>query len=350
MEQITLIRPDDWHCHLRDGEFLSRTVADTGARFSRAIVMPNLTSPVTTVTDAAAYRQRILSHLPAGAPFTPLMTLYLTEQLTEATLREAKASGIIFACKLYPAGATTHSAQGITQLNKIYPLLACMEEIDLPLLIHGESIAPDVDIFDREQHFIEHDLVPLLKHFPRLRMVLEHISTRFAVDFVRQGPAQLAATITAHHLWFNRNALFTGGIRPHYFCMPILKRNTDQDALIAAAISGNAKFFLGTDSAPHPQSRKESACGCAGIYSAHTAIELYTQIFAQHQALDQLEKFASLNGAQFYQLPINQSKITLKKMSWRIPQQLSFGSATLIPMLAGETVEWQINHTPGVNS
>lgn len=349
MEQITLTRPDDWHCHFRDGELLPRTVNDTAARFGRAIVMPNLAPPIISVAAAQEYRQRILSHLTANTEFTPLMTLYLTEQLTTTTLREAKASGIIFACKLYPAGATTHSAQGVTQLTKIYSLFECMQEIDLPLLIHGEAIDPKVDIFDREQYFIEQDLIPLLQHFPKLRVVLEHISTRTAVDFVRAGSPQLAATITAHHLWFNRNALFAGGIRPHYFCMPILKRNTDQQALISAATSGNAKFFLGTDSAPHPQSRKESACGCAGIYSAHAAIELYAQVFAQHQALDQLEKFASLNGAQFYRLPVNQNKITLKKMPWQIPQQLSFGNTTLIPMLAGETVDWCLSPQPGVN-
>jgi dihydroorotase len=341
MEQITLIRPDDWHCHLRDGEFLGRTVTDTACRFARAIVMPNLNPPVTTIDQARQYQQRILAQVPTGCTFQPLMTLYLTEQLTVETLRAAKSGGIT-ACKLYPAGATTHSAAGVSSLAKIYPLLECLQEIDLPLLIHGESIEPGVDIFDREQRFIHQELTPLLKNFPALRMVLEHISTQAAVDFVRESPAQLAATITAHHLWYNRNALFTGGIRPHYYCMPILKRRSDQEALLSAAISGNPKFFLGTDSAPHAQSLKESACGCAGIYSAYSAIELYAHIFAQHQALDRLEKFASVYGALFYRLPLNQSKITLQKLPWQIPQQLSFGNTTVVPMLAGETLDWQI--------
>lgn len=349
MKQITLIQPDDWHCHFRDGEFLTRTVPDTASRFARAIVMPNLSPPITSVSQARDYRQRILSHIPTQVEFTPLMTLYLTEQLTAQTLQEGKESGIITACKLYPAGATTHSAAGVTKLSKIYPLLECLQKIDLPLLIHGESIDPEVDIFDREQRFIEQELRPLIKHFPELRIVLEHISTQAAVDFVLESPPQIAATITAHHLWFNRNALFSGGIRPHYYCMPILKCRTDQNALLKAAISGNAKFFLGTDSAPHAQSRKESACGCAGIYSAFSAIELYTQLFDEHGALDQLEKFASVNGALFYRLPLNPNKITLKKSPWKIPQQLSFGGANLIPMLAGEMLEWQIDAASGVD-
>ncbi len=342
MEQITLIQPDDWHCHLRDGEFLARTVADTAARFQRAIVMPNLSPPITAIQQAQEYRQRILSHLPANSEFTPLMTLYLTEQLSATTLREAKESGVITACKLYPAGATTHSAAGVTQLKKIYHLLECLQEIDLPLLIHGESIDPSVDIFDREARFIEQELVPLLQHFPALRVVLEHISTATAVDFVRESTAPLAATITAHHLWYNRNALFTGGIRPHYYCMPILKHRTDQEALLQAALSGNSKFFLGTDSAPHAQAQKESACGCAGIYSAFSAIELYTQLFMQHQKVSQLEKFASINGPLFYRLPVNTRKITLEKSPWVIPKSLPYGKAQLIPMFAGETLDWQI--------
>lgn len=345
MEQISLIRPDDWHCHLRDEAFLSRTVADTARRFARAIVMPNLAPPIMTVSEAEKYRQRILSHVPQDVEFTPLMTLYLTEELSTATLQAAKASGLIMACKLYPAGATTHSAAGVRKLTQIYPLLACLEEIDLPLLIHGESIDPTVDIFDREQYFIKHELAPLLRHFPRLRVVLEHISTQAAVDFVYESSAKLAATITAHHLWYNRNALLSGGLHPHYYCMPILKRSTDQAALLKAATSGHAQFFLGTDSAPHAQSRKESACGCAGIYTAYAAIELYAQLFEQQQALNQLEKFASVNGALFYQLPINGEKITLIKSSWQIPEKLPFGNTTVIPMLAGETLDWQIYPT-----
>ncbi len=342
MEQITFIRPDDWHCHFRDGEFLARTVPDTACRFARAIVMPNLNPPVTTIDQARRYQQRILAHVPADCTFQPLMTLYLTEQITVETLRAAKSGGIT-ACKLYPAGATTHSAAGVSSLTKIYPLLECLEEMDLPLLIHGESIEPGVDIFDRELRFIHQELTPLLKHFPALRIVLEHISTQAAVDFVRESPAQLAATITAHHLWYNRNALFTGGIRPHYYCMPILKRRSDQEALLNAAISGNPKFFLGTDSAPHAQSLKESACGCAGIYSAYSAIELYAHLFEQHQALDRLEKFASVYGTLFYRLPLNQSQITLQKSPWQIPQRLSFGDTTVVPMLAGETLAWRMS-------
>jgi len=348
MEQVTLIRPDDWHCHLRDGEYLARTVKDTAARFARAMVMPNLVPPITGVAEANAYRQRILSHAPKESSFTPLMTLYLREDLTVETLRAAKDSGMIMACKLYPAGATTHSAAGIKKLSSIYPLLECLQEIDLPLLIHGESIDPQVDIFDREQRFIEQELAPLLQRFPRLRVVIEHISTRVAVDFVKASSASLAATITAHHLWFNRNALFSGGIRPHNYCLPILKRRSDQEALIKAATSGHAQFFLGSDSAPHPQSQKESACGCAGIYTAYAAIELYAQLFAEQNALDQLEKFASLNGPAFYRLPVNSEKITLIQSPWQAPTSLTFGGATLIPFLAGEMLQWRAPLTASI--
>lgn len=342
MEQISLIRPDDWHCHLRDGDFLKRTVADTSRRFSRAIIMPNLPHPLTTLSQVQDYRQRILSHLPSLSDFTPLMTFYLNEDITQESLREAKSTKLVTACKLYPAGATTHSSSGVRKISQIYPLFECMQEIDLPLLIHGESIDTQVDIFDREEQFIDEDLQGIIKHFPGLRVVLEHISTKAAVDFVLESSANLAATITPHHLWFNRNTLLSGCIRPHYYCMPILKRQSDQIALIKAATSGNSKFFLGTDSAPHTQARKENACGCAGIYSAHAAIELYTHIFEQQQALHQLEKFASINGAGFYRLPINKTRITLNKTPWTIPATLSFGPENLIPMLAGETLSWQI--------
>lgn len=342
MEQISFIRPDDWHCHLRDGDFLKRTVADTSKRFNRAIVMPNLAHPLTTLTQVQDYRQRIISHLTPQIDFIPLMTFYLTEDITKESLREGKSTGLVTACKLYPAGATTHSSAGVKKITQIYPLLECMQEIDLPLLIHGESIDPHADIFDREKQFIEEDLQEIIQHFPQLRVVLEHISTKAAVEFVQEGPANLAATITAHHLWFNRNTMLSGGIRPHYYCMPILKRQSDQTALIKAATGGNSKFFLGTDSAPHTQARKESACGCAGIYSAHAAVELYTEIFEQQQALHQLEKFASLNGANFYRLPVNKNRITLKKTPWTIPSTLDFGPEHLIPMLAGETLAWQI--------
>lgn len=342
MEQISITKPDDWHCHLRDGHFLARTVPDTVQRFARAIVMPNLHPPITQVKQALEYRERILSYVPSGASFQPLMTLYLTSDMKTSVISEAKTSGAIVACKLYPSGATTHSAAGVAQLSDIYPLLEQMETLDLPLLIHGESIDPAVDIFDREQRFIEKDLVPLLRRFPALRVVLEHISTREAVDFVRESASPLGATITAHHLWYHRNALLAGGLRPHYYCMPILKRRADQEALINAATSGHPKFFLGTDSAPHSQSQKESACGCAGVYTAHAGIELYTQIFAEHQALEHLEKFASLNGAQFYRLPVNKERITLKKVNWDIPKQLPFGDTQVIPMRAGETLDWSL--------
>ncbi|MBS0351185.1 MAG: dihydroorotase [Proteobacteria bacterium] len=342
MEQISLIRPDDWHCHLRDGEYLSRTVPDISTCFGRAIIMPNLTPPITTVTQANDYRMRILSHIPHPRKFDPLMTLYLTEQLSATTLREAKTSGFIYACKLYPAGATTHSAAGIAQLTRIFHLLECLEEIDLPLLIHGESIDPEVDIFDREKRFIDDHLAPLTQRFPKLRMVLEHVSTADGVDFIKESSEFLAATITVHHLWFNRNALLAGGIRPHHYCMPVLKTRKDQEALLAIALSGHPRFFLGTDSAPHLQHKKESACGSAGVYSGYSAIELYAQLFEEHQALNKLEKFASINGPLFYRLPLNKDKVTLIKSPWVVPQQLPFGSGQLIPMLAGEILNWQL--------
>ena len=342
MNHLTFIYPDDWHCHFRDGDYLSRTVADSANQFARAIVMPNLETPITTVKNARAYRQRIIHQIPNHTDFNPLMTLYLTENMHADTIREAKGIDFIVACKLYPAGATTLSDKGVRDLNKIYPILEIMQQEDLILLIHGESIDPKIDIFDREAVFIEQHLIPLLKHFPKLRVVLEHISTKTAVEFVKDGPENLAATITAHHLLFNRNAIFKGGIRPHYYCLPIFKRNEDQQALIQAATSGHAKFFLGTDSAPHPQDQKESHCGCAGIYTAHAAMSFYAHVFEQQNALSQLEKFASINGAQFYQLPLNTKKIKLIKKPWQVPSTLSFGSQQLIPLLAGETLDWQI--------
>ena len=348
MEKLSLIKPDDWHCHFRDENYLSRTVPDAARQFYRAIAMPNLIPPITTVKQAAEYHQRILEKIPDRAQFMPLMTLYLTEHLSQNELKLAKKSGLITACKLYPAGATTHSAAGITQLTKIYPLLACMQEVDLPLLIHGESINPEVDIFDREERFIEDELIPLLKNFPQLRIVLEHISTATAVQFILDAPPQIAATITPHHLWYNRNFIFKGGLRPHYYCLPILKRRTDQEALLKAATSGHSKFFLGTDSAPHAQAKKESACGCAGVYNAFSAIELYAQIFEQEQALNQLEKFSSINGPKFYGLPINETTITLVKSPWEIPTQLPFGNETVIPMLAGETLNWRLTSSEKV--
>lgn len=339
---LTLRTPDDWHCHLRDDMYLSRTVSDTAARFRRAIVMPNLTSPIINVEMAAQYYQRILAHIPQSQIFRPLMTLYLTEQTSETTLRAAKQSEYIVACKLYPAGATTHSAAGVKNIESIYSLLATMEEIDLPLLVHGEVVDSEVDIFIREQKFIDQYLALIIQKFPKLRIVLEHISTRYAVDFVKSAGNYVAATITPHHLLLNRNHIFVGGLRPHYYCLPILKTADDQQALIEAAISGDPHFFLGTDSAPHVKNRKENACGCAGIYSAHAAIELYAKVFADYQSLDKLENFASVFGAQFYKMPINTDTITLVNEAWQVPSELSFGEASLIPLFAGETIPWRL--------
>ena len=346
MDRISITAPDDWHCHFRDSVFLERTVRDCSARFERAIVMPNLKPPVLSVQDAEDYRQRILNTLPKNTSFNPLMTLYLSAETTEAMIREAAASSSVLGVKLYPSGVTTNSQAGIKEIQDIYPLLAVMEECDLPLLVHGESIDPKADVFDRETLFITEKLIPIIQHFPKLRVILEHISTRAAVEFVEEASKQVAATITPHHLLLNRNHLLDDGIRPHYYCKPILKRQEDQAALIKAAISGNPKFFLGTDSAPHSIKNKEAACGCAGVYSAHAALELYAQVFEQHQALDKLENFSSIYGAQFYKLPINTHSITLHKKSWQVPHSLPFGSEQLVPLWAGENIEWQIE---GVN-
>jgi dihydroorotase len=338
---IRIRKPDDWHCHFRQDEYLNRTVNDTARQFARAIVMPNLQPPVTTVSQAETYRRQIMAALTEPTEFSPLMTLYLTDRTTPALIEQAAQSPDIYACKLYPAGATTHSAAGVTDLTGLYPVFAAMQECDLPLLVHGETTQAQVDIFARESVFIEQALCPILDAFPRLRIVLEHISTARAVEFVQQGPASLAATITPHHLWLNRNDLLVGGIKPHYYCLPILKRIEDQQALITAATCGNPKFFLGTDSAPHAQSDKESACGCAGIYSAHNAIALYAQIFEKAGALDRLEDFASRFGAQFYKLPLNTQTITLVRQPDTIPAQLTFGQQRVIPFMAGETIDWQ---------
>src|SRR3990167_643515 len=336
MNTITLIQPDDWHCHLRDNVYLSRTVSDTAMQFKRAIVMPNLSSPVTTITAANAYKNRIEKHIPAGYDFLPLMTLYLTESMSPEIINAAK--GIITACKYYPAAATTHAKAGIDDVKKIYPLLEQMQSSNMPLCIHGESINKNADIFDREKLFLTETLNNIISDFPKLRVILEHISTKAAVDFILQAPQNIAATITPHHLHYNRNDLLRHGIHPHYYCLPILKRIEDQQALIQAAISGNPKFFLGTDSAPHSVEKKESACGCAGIYSAHAALGLYADIFEKYHALDRLEKFASIAGAEFYQLPINKNNIILEKTPYKIAEKLSFGHTQLIPMKAGETV------------
>ena len=342
MSRVTLIRPDDWHLHLRDGDYMRAVLPDTARRFARAIVMPNLESPVTTAEMALGYRERILSALPDGMNFEPLMTLYLTDNTTGDEIRRAKQSGVVYAVKYYPAGATTNSDSGVTELGKCEDAFAVMEECDLPLLVHGEVTFPNVDIFDREKIFIDRVLIPVLQKFSKLRVVFEHITTREAVRFVLGTPPRVAATITAHHLLLNRNALFSGGIRPHHYCLPILKREEDRQALIQAAVSGNPKFFLGTDSAPHARNTKEAACGCAGVYTAHAGIELYAEIFGAHNALDKLEGFAGIFGPNFYGLPRNQDRITLVKEVWNVPQELPFHRDTLVPFRAGGTVSWRM--------
>jgi dihydroorotase len=340
--RLTLTRPDDWHLHLRDGEALRAVLPDTARCFARAIVMPNLKPPVTTVAGAQAYRDRILALLPTGARFEPLMTLYLTDFTPPEEIARAKQSGFVHAVKYYPAGATTHSENGVTDLKRVYPVLAALEKHDLPLLLHGEVTDSDVDVFDRESVFIERHLLPLAREFPRLRMVLEHVTTRGAVEFVEAAGPNVAATITAHHLLLNRNAMFAGGLRPHAYCLPVLKREAHRLALVRAATSGNPKFFLGTDSAPHSRRAKESACGCAGIYSAHAALELYAEVFEQAGALDRLEAFASHYGADFYRLPRNSECVTLVKESWQVPEELQFGEGRLVPLRAGETISWRL--------
>ena len=340
--QLTLTQPDDWHLHLRDNAALKRTVADTARYFNRAVIMPNLRPPVTTTVLAIEYRDRILDACPAGNRFMPLMTLYLTDNTSADEVQRAYDSGIVHAFKLYPAGATTNSDAGVTDQKLCASALSAMQRQQIPLLVHGEVTTPEIDIFDREKVFIEQILRPLLHEYPTLKVILEHITTADAVDFVMASDARIAATITPHHLLLNRNDLLVGGIHPHNYCLPVLKRNTHQQALIKAATSGNPKFFLGTDSAPHAQNVKENACGCAGIYSSHAAIELYAEAFEAANALDKLEGFASHYGADFYGLPRNTSKITLVKESWRVAESLSFASETLIPMRAGEDIRWKL--------
>jgi dihydroorotase len=342
MKQIKLTRPDDWHLHLRDGNYLAHTVAATSRYFGRAIIMPNLQPPVIRVKDALEYRQRILAALPQGRQFQPLMTLYLHDQMTIEDIQQAADCPHVYAIKLYPAGATTHSQAGVTDLTRLDGLLAVMEKLGLPLLIHGEVVDPQVDIFDREAVFIERELIPLIDKFPGLRIVLEHISCKQAVDFILASGPQVAATITPQHLLFNRNQMLAGGIKPHFYCLPILKRDCHQQALLAVATSGNSKFFLGSDSAPHSQGDKESACGCAGCYSAFATLELYAEVFASQQALDKLEAFASLFGPAFYGLPVNKDHITLTQKNWSVPAQYNFGPNTVIPLKAGETLTWQV--------
>lgn len=343
MSELTITRPDDWHVHLRDAGALPNTCADMARYFGRAIVMPNLTPPAATVPQAQAYYSRIkaaMKDLPRH--FEPLMTLYLTDQTQAEDVRAAADAAEVHAIKLYPAGATTNSDAGVAQLDALYDTLAVMEEVDLPLLVHGEVTDADIDIFDREKVFIERHLQPITERFPQLRVVLEHITTADAVDFVRGSGPRVGATITAHHLMLNRNDMLVGGIRPHYYCLPILKRASHQQALREAATSGNPKFFLGTDSAPHTIGAKESSCGCAGVYTAHAAIELYAEVFDTLGALDRLEGFASHFGPDFYRLPRNTDTITLRRQAWDVPQQLPLGDGTLTPLRAGESVRWQV--------
>jgi dihydroorotase len=341
-DTLTLRRPDDWHVHLRDGAMLARVVPDTAREFARAIVMPNLKPPVTTTAQAAAYRERILAALPRGAAFEPLMTLYLTEATTPDEIARAKASGFVHAVKYYPAGATTNSDAGVRDLANVRAVLAAMEQHDLPLLMHGEVTDPGVDVFDREAVYIERILAPLMDDFPGLRMVLEHITTETAAQFVAAAPATLAATITVHHLLLNRNALFVGGIRPHHYCLPVLKRERHRQALLAAATGGNPKFFLGTDSAPHARHTKEASCGCAGIYTAHAALALYAEAFEEAGALAALEGFASLHGPAFYRLPVNDTAVTLERGEFVLPATAGDDPEAVVALRAGERIGWRL--------
>jgi len=343
MNNLTIIKPDDWHLHLRDSPYLESVVGDSARQFARAIVMPNLSPPVKTCRDALAYRKRILSALPADYQFQPLMTLYLTDNTNIEDIRQASTSEYIFAAKLYPAGATTNSDAGVTDLKRINNVLEAMQENQLPLLIHGEATGDTVDIFDREKRFIDTSLNSIRKNFPGLPVVFEHITTGDAVDYVTAQGSKLAATITAHHLLINRNAMFSKGIRPHHYCLPVAKREEHRQALLKAATSDSNKFFAGTDSAPHSQQAKENACGCAGIYSAFCAIELYAEAFELVGDFSNFESFMSLNGAAFYQLPVNKDKIILQKSTWTVPESLPFGQQNLIPFKAGEKLQWKVN-------
>ena len=342
MERLNIAMPDDWHLHLRDGEAMKAVIGDTARRFGRAIVMPNLKPPVTTVGAAREYRDRILAALPKASEFEPLMTLYLTDNTSPEEIRKAATSGFIKAVKYYPAGATTNSDAGVTDIGKCSGALQAMADAGLPLLLHGETTDPQVDVFDREKIFIERTLIPLVQRFADLKFVMEHITTEDAVNFVRSAPGNVAATITAHHLLLNRNDIFRGGIRPHLYCLPILKREEHRRALLGAATSGSAKFFLGTDSAPHARHTKEVACGCAGIYTAHAAIELYAEAFDAVGHIDRLEGFASHHGADFYGMARNTKRITLLKDPWTVDEVLAFGSDVLVPLRAGEMLQWRV--------
>ena len=340
-QTLTITRPDDWHLHVRDGQALGTVVPHTAAQFARAIIMPNLKPPVTTAEQARAYAERIRAAVPAGMAFEPLMTLYLTDNLPPEEIARAKAAGVV-ALKLYPAGATTNSDAGVTDIRKTHKTLEAMQREGLLLLVHGEVTSPDIDLFDREAVFIEQQLAPLRRDFPELKIVMEHITTKEAAEYVTQAGPYLGATITAHHLLFNRNAIFTGGIRPHYYCLPVLKRETHRQALVAAATSGHPRFFLGTDSAPHPAHLKEHASGCAGCYTAHAAIEMYAEAFDNAGALDRLEGFASFHGADFYGLPRNTGQITLRRESWTPPESYAFGEAELKPLRSGDSLPWRL--------
>ncbi|MCW8333725.1 dihydroorotase [Vibrio paucivorans] len=341
MTTLTITRPDDWHVHLRDGEVLVDTVRDISRYNGRALIMPNTVPPVTDTEMAIAYRDRIMAQKPSEQ-FQPLMALYLTDNTSPDEIRKAKASGAVVAAKLYPAGATTNSDSGVTSAKNIYPVLEAMQEVGMLLLVHGEVTTHDVDIFDREKEFLDTVLAPIVNDFPELKIVLEHITTADAANFVKNANENVAATITAHHLLYNRNHMLVGGIKPHFYCLPILKRNTHQQALIEAATSGSGKFFLGTDSAPHAKGMKEASCGCAGSYTAHAALELYAEVFEQEGKLENLEAFASHNGPDFYGIPRNQDTVTLTKESWAVPESMPFGSDIVVPIRGGETIEWTV--------
>ena len=342
INKITISRPDDWHLHLRDGAALQAVVTDTAKQFGRAIVMPNLRPPVTNVALAGEYRERILQALPSDSTFQPLMTLYLTDKTTTDDIHAAKASGFVHGVKLYPAGATTNSDSGVTSLEKCAGALQAMQDVGMPLLVHGEVTDADVDVFDREKVFINRHMNSLIANYPDLKVVFEHITTKDAAEFVAAAGPNVAATITVHHLLMNRNDLFKGGIRPHHYCLPILKREEHRLALVKAATSGSPKFFLGTDSAPHAKNAKETSCGCAGMYTAHAAIELYTEAFEAANALDRLEGFASFYGADFYGLPRNTEQVTLTKESWPVPNSYPYDGDVLVPLRAGETIDWKV--------
>ncbi|MDD1793330.1 dihydroorotase [Enterovibrio sp. ZSDZ42] len=341
MTTLTITRPDDWHVHLRDGEVLTHTVQDISRYNGRALIMPNTVPPVTNTEMAIAYRERIMAEKPS-AQFEPLMALYLTDNTTPEEIKKAKQSGTVVAAKLYPAGATTNSDSGVTSARNIYPVLEAMQEVGMLLLVHGEVTSHDVDIFDREKEFLDTVLAPIVNDFPELKIVLEHITTADAATFVKNANENVAATITAHHLMYNRNHMLVGGIKPHFYCLPILKRNTHQKALVEAATSGSKKFFLGTDSAPHAKGAKESACGCAGSYTAHAALELYAEVFEQEGKLENLEAFASFNGPDFYGMPRNSDTVTLTKEEWAVPATMPFGSDVVVPIRAGENITWTV--------